>query len=168
MMKIFAQQDEYFESKVMTAPAHKLHLMLIEGAIRFGRQAEAALRRGDVEAADEPLMRTIDIVGELLVGVREMKTELNTKLAELYLFVFRRVAEAKVNDDANTLADALQLLDYERETWQLVCQKLESDPNADATKAYGNSRIDRPSMPLVPPSESTWNASSNAGLSLEA
>ena len=109
---------------MLTAPPHRLHLMLIEGAIRFGRQAEAALRRGDHAAASAPLMRVIDIVGEMLAGVREAKTELNKKIADFYLYLFRIVAEAKVNDDVEKLAEALRLLEFERQTWQLVCEKL--------------------------------------------
>ena len=41
------QKSSYLESKVLTAPPHRLHLMLIEGAIRFGRQADEALQRGE-------------------------------------------------------------------------------------------------------------------------
>jgi flagellar protein FliS len=118
----------YLESKVLTAPPHRLHLMLIEGAIRFGRQAEEALRRSDPTAAAASLLRVIDIVGEMLVAVREQKSELNTKLAELYWFVFRRVTEAKIYADTTALADALRVLEFERETWQLVCEKFGNGP----------------------------------------
>jgi flagellar protein FliS len=120
------QQDRYLESKVLTAPSHQLQLMLIEGAIRFGRQAESALRRGDRSAASAPLLRVIDIAGEMLAGVRESKSELNRKIAGFYLYLFRIVSEAKVNDDAEKLSQALGLLEYERQTWQLVCEKLGS------------------------------------------
>ena len=108
--------------------------MLIEGAIRFGRQAEERLRRGDQAAAAAPLLRVIDIVGELLAGVREKKSELNTKIADLYWYLFRRVSEAKINADAAALAEVLRLLEYERQTWQLVCDKLSSG-NAAAPPA---------------------------------
>jgi flagellar protein FliS len=109
-----------------TAPSHRLHLMLIEGSIRHGRQAEQALRRGDLAAAGEPLMRTIEIVGELLAGVRGQATDVNKKIADLYWFLFRTVSEAKINDDADKLSEALELLEFERETWQLVSEKLAS------------------------------------------
>ena len=45
------QHSTYLESKVLTAPPQRLHLMLIEGAIRFGRQAEELLRKGERAAA---------------------------------------------------------------------------------------------------------------------
>src|SRR4051812_37535765 len=109
----------YLESRILTAPSHRLHLMLIEAAIRFGRQADEALRRADEMAAAGPLLRVLDIVGEMLVGVRENKNELTLKIAELYLFIFRRVSQAKINADVAALGEALRLLEFERQTWQL-------------------------------------------------
>jgi flagellar protein FliS len=128
-------QNNYLESRVLTAPSHSLHLMLVEGAIRFGRQADTAYRRGDVEEADVPLMRMLDVVGEMLAGVREMKTEINPQIVNLYLYLFRIVGEAKIYDDVIKLDEALTLLEFERETWQLVCEKLGNSPTpAEAPK----------------------------------
>jgi flagellar protein FliS len=118
--------SQYLESKVLAAPAHRLHLMLIEGAIRFGRQAEELLRQGETVAAAPPLLRVVDIVGEMLAGVRERKTEINRKLTELYWYLFRRVSEAKLHSDAEKLAEALQLLEVERQTWQAVSDRFGS------------------------------------------
>ncbi len=115
--------SQYLESRVLTAPPQRLHLMLLEGALRFGRKAEEALQHGEVVAAATPLLRVIDIVGELLVGVRENKEPLNQQIAGLYWFIFRRVSEAKINNDAQALAEALRLLEIERQTWQMVCEK---------------------------------------------
>jgi flagellar secretion chaperone FliS len=120
------QQSSYLESKVLTAPSHRLHLMLIEGAIRYGRLAEDCLKQGDQTAAAGPLLRVIDIIGELLAAVRETKSELNDKIGDLYWFLFRRVSEAKINADATALGEVLGLLEYERQTWQLLCDKLSS------------------------------------------
>jgi flagellar protein FliS len=123
-----AQNSQYFESQVLTAPPQRLHLMLIEGAIRFGRQAEAALQRGDSVAAATPLLKLIDIVGELLAGVRENTTDLNKRLSDLYLFLFRRASQAKINSDPAPLAELIKLLEFERQTWQLVCERMRSEP----------------------------------------
>jgi flagellar protein FliS len=138
------QHSSYLESKVLTAPAQRLQLMLIEGAIRFARQAEDAMRVGDRMAASSALLRTIDIVGELLAAARANKTDLNTKVADLYWFLFRRVTEAKINFDAVALAESIKLLEYERETWQLLCDKLSSAnqgaPAAPHGHAFGPGR----------------------------
>jgi flagellar protein FliS len=150
------QHSTYLESKVLTAPPHRLQLLLIEGAIRFGRQAEEALRNGDRVAASSSLLRTIDIIGELLAAARANKSELNKSVAELYWFLFRRASEAKINSDPAALAETLRLLDYERQTWQMLCDKLSADtqlgPTAPHLSAFGASR----------------NVGSKSGFSLEA
>ena len=129
------QNVQYLESKVLTAPSYRLHLMLIEGAIRFGRQASEALRRGDQPSAATPLLKVIDIVGELLAGVRHQDAELNQRLSDLYWFLFRLASEAKINSDAEKLALLLRLLEYERQTWQMLCDKLgSSQPVAAAAQ----------------------------------
>jgi flagellar protein FliS len=128
-----SQHSQYLESKVLTAPPQRLHLMLIEGAIRFGRQAEQELDAGNHAAATGPLIRVLDIVGELLVGVRKTQSELNDKLASVYWFIFRRVSEATMDADAAALAEVLQLLEFERETWQKVCEKLSPNSGSPAT-----------------------------------
>jgi flagellar secretion chaperone FliS len=127
------QNAQYLESKVLTAPPHRLHLMLIEGALRFGKQAAEALSSGDQVAASPPLLRVIDIVGEMLAGVRARESEVNDRLAKLYWFLFQRVSEAKIHGDLRRLAEALQLLEYERETWQLACEKVAQAAPAAAT-----------------------------------
>jgi flagellar secretion chaperone FliS len=152
-----AQNSQYLESKVLTAPPQRLHLMLIEGAIRFGRQAEQELRTGGQPAAGPTLLRMLDIVGELLVGVRQTKSDINEKLAAVYWFVFRRVSEATMNGDNTALADVMRILEFERETWQKVCEKL----SADCTTP----------TPVPPPSHAFGAARSTApmtGISLEA
>jgi flagellar protein FliS len=147
----------YLESKVLTASPQRLHLLLIEGAIRFGRQADESLRRGDKVAASAPLLRAIDIVGEMLAEVRSIKSELNQKIADLYWFIFRRVSEAKINADAAPLAEALRLLEFERQTWQLACEKLGSD-----------SGVATQSAPHLRSSDSAGMHGTNAGISWQA
>jgi flagellar protein FliS len=148
---MMGQNTQYLESKVLTAPPQRLHLMLIEGALRFGKQAAEALARGDQAAASPPLVRMIDIVGEMLVGVRGGESAVNDRLAKLYWFLFQRVSEAKIHGDQRRLAEALQLLEYERETWQLACEKA-----APATPQY------------LPPRKADPCVAAERGLSLEA
>jgi flagellar protein FliS len=145
------QNSQNLESKVLTAPPHRLHLLLIEGALRFGKQAADAFARGDDAAASAPLVRVIDVIGEMLVGVRGRESALNDRLAKLYWFLFQRVSEAKIHADPRRLAEALQLLEYERETWLLACEKAAATPTLDASPRTAEKR-----------------AAAEPGLSLEA
>lgn len=164
-----SQQNSYLESKVLTASPQQLHLMLIEGAIRFGRHSRVQLEQGNIVAADEPLERMLDIVEELLVGVRGKKSEINIKLAELYLFVFRRLAETKLEGDVAKLNEALGVLEYERETWQMACEQAEAEQQSQDQEVHKTAAAHRhsnqPSQALLAPHLPQSGASQ---LSLEA
>jgi flagellar secretion chaperone FliS len=153
-----AQDARYLESKVLTAPPQRLHLMLIEGAIRFARQAEHAITSGDPHGAEAALLRVIEITGELLAGTRGRKSDLNDRMSQLYWFLFRRATEAKINFNAFALADVLRLLEYERETWQMLCERL---PDS-------GSRVDHRHSPASANQHATHGAPHNRGLSIEA
>jgi hypothetical protein len=60
------------------------------------------------------------IVGELAGGVRRSRT--NDKIADFIGSCSGFLA--KINGDVEKLAEVLGLLEYERQTWQMVCDKL--------------------------------------------
>ena len=156
------RNQEYLQTKILTATPQKLHLMLIDGALRFGRQARQALESGDSAAVSEPLLRSIDIVGEMLAVVRAGDQPLNQKLGELYLFVLRRLTFAHVNADLTALNEALGVLEFERETWQAVCQQLGTEKKVDRkTAAPASEKSGAPPLPKL-------NTSTQTGVSLEA
>ena len=128
------QANMYFQSKVMTASPAQLHLMLIEGAIRYCTKGKQQMEKNNEGFASEALVRAIEIVGELLAGVRSGKSDINKKLSELYLYIFHTLTSAYVNGDQQKLVDVLRILEFERETWQLACQRISEDPEATPPK----------------------------------
>lgn len=149
----------YLESRVMTASPAQLHLMLIEGAIRFGTSAKQELANNNEGRANEAMLRAIDIIGEMLAGVRGGQSDINQTLGDLYQFLFHTLTSAYVNTDAQKLEDVLRILEFERETWQLACERAHAEakqqPSGDAVKA-----------PIIASHIAT--PTSSGGLSLEA
>lgn len=45
------EQDQYLETKVMTAKPHQLHLMVVEAAIRYAMQAKEGMEAKDLESS---------------------------------------------------------------------------------------------------------------------
>jgi hypothetical protein len=80
-------------------------------------------------------MRTMDIVEELLAGVRHSDDELNEKLAGLYTFVYMRLMSVYVNGDKQMMAEALRVLEFQRETWRQAVDKLATETKAEAPAA---------------------------------
>lgn len=150
---------EYLQARVQTANSAQLHLMLLDGALRFGREAEKAVLRADEVAAQPLLLRTMSIVEELLAGVRHSEAELNEKLAQLYTFTYARLTSVYVNLDKELMAEALRVLEYQQETWRQACEKLATeDRNEPAGKAK---------LPAPKPHLGTTSADAG-GLTLEA
>jgi flagellar protein FliS len=118
--------SRYLDGRVLTASQPELQLMLLDGAIRFGRQAEQLWNVAEQRLeCDSFLNRTNEIVEALVQGL-DMNSELSRRLADEYAFAFRQIALAQLNHDAAPLAAALHLLQYERETWQLACEQLKA------------------------------------------
>jgi flagellar biosynthetic protein FliS len=152
-----ANQQQYLESMVLTASSHRLHLMLIDGAIRSGRQAESALRHGDRTSANRPLMKMLEILGEMVAAVRRVKSELNSQIESLYLFIYRCVVEAKINGEIGKLVEAMPLLEFERETWQQACDKSASQTAAESQRPMSEQNAAKAS--------SGWHTSANRAAS---
>ncbi|QDU57627.1 flagellar export chaperone FliS [Aeoliella mucimassa] len=130
-----AKANVYLESKVMTASPAQLHLMLIEGAIRYCTKADQQWEKNNEGFANEALVRAIEIVGELLAGVRSGKSEITQKLSELYFYLFSTLTSAYVNGDRGKLADVMRILEFERETWQLACQRVHQSQEQEPPKS---------------------------------
>ncbi len=127
------QRQEYLATKVNTASSAQLHLMLIEGGLRFLAQADKAMLRQEEVAANAALVRVMEIVEELLVGVRHSSDEINVKLGQLYQFVFAQVSMAYVNADRTLLGQAQQILEFQRDTWRQACDKIAAEAPSKAT-----------------------------------
>lgn len=124
-----SQPNPYLRTKIMTASPEELRLMLYDGAIKFGGQARAALEKKDYEESYNCLMRAQKIVLELSTSLNhEVDPALCEKMSALYTFIYRKLVDANMQRDPAPLDEALKLLEYERETWRMLMQKLGQSP----------------------------------------
>ena len=80
---------------------------------------------GDIAATHDRLLRAQRIVLELTAGLRrKVNPELCSKMAGLYNYVYRLLVDANLRKDPAKVDEALQLLRYQRETWQLLMERL--------------------------------------------
>jgi flagellar protein FliS len=102
--------SEYLRTKVLTASPQELRLMLLEGAIRFAEKGREGLLRCDFEM---------------------VYAELCQRLSGLYTFLYVQLMKASTAKDPAIVENVVRLLQYERETWSMLLQKL-ADENAAA------------------------------------
>lgn len=128
--------DEYLYSQVMTAPPERLHLMVIDAALRFARQGAEALQASDFEKSFAALNRSRACVQEMIMAVNaEPNPQLANQFKSLLAFVYRNLALADHHHDAALVQDAIRILEIHRETWvellEVVApQSGTSDPRA--------------------------------------
>jgi len=130
------ENDQYLEAKVMTATPHQLHLMIIEAAIRFASQAEAALEAQDFETTHLALNSARSFVAEAISGLNEEAApELVDRLKGLFAFVYRRLVDADLKNDLTLIGDALRILRTHRETWLALGEQLRTSDSTGVASA---------------------------------
>lgn len=117
--------DSYREGEILTAPPQKLHLLLIEGALRFVERTRHLWHENQPDAAFESLCRAQEIVAEILSGIKlESDFPLARKVAAIYTFIYRALVQAGLTREEKHLAAALRVLHEERQTWLELCRRL--------------------------------------------
>lgn len=121
----------YLRNKLLSASPAELRLMLIDGAIRFTTQARAGYEARDFEAAYEGTTKAQAILMELMNALRpEQAPELCARLSSLYTFMYSNLVKASSTRDLALVDQVLELLRFERETWELCMGELAKENRA--------------------------------------
>ncbi len=141
----------YLRDAVMTATPEQLQLMLYDGAIRFATQGRDAILAKDHERIYDRFSRAQRIVLEMQSSLRpEVNPSLCAQMASLYNFIYRKLVDANIHRDLAACDDALKILQYQRETWVMLIEKLKAE----------RAGLTSPSAPTAPPARTS---SSSAG-----
>lgn len=165
--------DAYFQNQVFTATPQKLRLMAIDGAIRYARQAAEHWRQDRVYEAGEAVIGCQRLLIELMSAVKpERAPDLAGRVTGLYAYISRLLNDARRTRDAKRLAEVVELLEIERETWRQVCEQLGAAPDATgagaeasapplagAQQPHGRHSGSRPFTPFSMPSFETGPSS---------
>ncbi|MGH9362948.1 MAG: flagellar export chaperone FliS [Thermoanaerobaculia bacterium] len=109
----------YLEVQVLTASQDQLLLMLLDGAVRFVEGARERLAAGDRDGKNGQLLRAQTILLELIQSLSPAVGEkLYGNLIGLYKFIYRKLVEANLRDEARCLEEGLIILQEVRETWR--------------------------------------------------
>ena len=165
--------DSYLEAQVTTATPQRLRLMLIEAAIRYLKQTLRSWEDDKNDEALATLIRVRSIIAELLSSIQPDKTELTQKVAGVYVFLFNALTKAQLRRDTKGIEETIEVLEVERETWRLVCEKLPHIPvptKADANKPreITAAEAQQTLAKYAPPPVSDMGGASDGGLVLEA
>ena len=133
--------NPYLKTKILTASPEELRLLLYDGAIKFCQQAIKPLEDKQYETSYNCLMRAQKIVLELSTSLNhDAAPQLCERLSALYIYIYRLLVDANMRHTAEPVHEALRLLEYERETWQMLMHRAaeDGDPPANAAEHAKN------------------------------
>lgn len=124
--------QKYKQTSVQSASREKLLLMLYEGAIRFIKQAIAAIDRKDIAERGVNIGRAFDIVNELNNTLNhDAGGEIAMNLEQLYMFVTEQLTRANASGQKKPLEDALKIMETLYSGWVEAVEKVKREENAN-------------------------------------
>ncbi|MFJ5716432.1 flagellar export chaperone FliS [Neobacillus sp. NPDC093127] len=109
-------QEVYQRNQVMTARPEELILMLYNGAIKFLHQAKLAIEKKDIPKANSSLVKTQDILTELMTTLN-LDYEISNSLLSLYDYMKNRLIEANIAKDIAVIIEIENMLLELKNTW---------------------------------------------------
>ncbi|MBD5513714.1 MAG: flagellar export chaperone FliS [Lachnospiraceae bacterium] len=114
--------EQYQKNKILTATPAEVTLMLYEGAIKFCNIAIMAIEQNDMEKAHTNIRKTQRIIEEFR-NTLDRKYPVAEEFDKIYVYVLRRLFEANIKKDKETLEEVNMHLRSLRDTWKEVMRK---------------------------------------------
>lgn len=116
--------QQYAQTKIKTASAGDLVIMLYQGCIKFMRLGKKSIAKNDFEHANEYLIRSQDIIMELLTTLdAEKGGEIARNLAALYEYLYKRLIKANMKKDGEIIDEVEEIMLELLEAWQETVKK---------------------------------------------
>jgi len=130
------KSQEYLKVKIETAKPTELLLLLLDGAVRFTRQALGRIAEKDFEEKNRLLLKAQDIMLELIQALDPaIGEELYDRLIGLYRFCYDRLVRANLDHDPRPAEEALNILEHLRDTWRMAIRKFEEEEKENGPHA---------------------------------
>ena len=129
-----AAHHAYRRMQTETASPPQLIAMLYDALLRNLRSSETGLETHDLEAAHQPLLRSQDILLELIASL-DLEAEgeagaLARQLAPLYEYMYRRLLDASVQKDVSAVREVHRLVEPMRSAWREALEHLSREAAA--------------------------------------
>jgi len=123
----------YKAARVNTASAGDLLLMLYDAAVRHGKAAMAALDNMENERANTHLLKTQEIISELMTSLN-YDVEVSNNLYQLYEYCNRCLVQSNISKRSSGAEQAVAILSELRQTWYQV---IKGDRSSNGAVAAG-------------------------------
>ena len=116
-----AGYQAYRRNKYETASPHRLIQLLYEAAIANAGKAQKAIEDRQLSAAHASIIKTQEIVSELLACLNEEQGgKLATDLKRIYLYLIDRLVQANLRKQKEPVAEVERLLRELKSAWDQI------------------------------------------------
>ena len=123
-------QNAYKKASVNTLDQNKLIIMLYDGAIKNANFAVEYMKSGEIEKVHDSLIKTKNIVTELLATLNmENGGEIAKNLKSLYSYMFSLLIEANMEKKSEPVLNVIDLLKELRGAWVQIREKKKPEEN---------------------------------------
>jgi len=117
-------QNAYKKASVNTLDQNKLIIMLYDGAIKNANFAVQYMESGEIEKVHDSLIKTKNIVTELLATLNmDQGGEIAKNLKSLYSYMFSQLVEANMEKKSKPVLAVIDLLKELRGAWIQIREK---------------------------------------------
>lgn len=109
--------ESYKTNDIETASRVKLIVMLYNGAIRFAQIAIEAINNNNIEVANIHIIKSQNIVSELLASLNFDAGSIANELSSLYIYIHRLLVEGNLQKNTQPIQEAVELLTNLKEGW---------------------------------------------------
>ena len=131
-------QNAYKKASVNTLDQNKLIIMLYDGAIKNATFAIEHMKKNDVENTHNCLVKTKNIVTELMATLNmEQGGDIAKNLQSLYSYIFGQLIEANMEKTTEPVVIVVNLLKELRAAWTQISANSPAQPQQSQISARG-------------------------------
>ena len=131
-------QNAYKKASVNTLDQNKLIIMLYDGAIKNANFAVQYMESGEIEKVHDSLIKTKNIVTELLATLNmEQGGEIAKNLKSLYSYMFSQLIEANMEKKSEPVLTVIDLLKELRGAWVQIKEKKKPEEKKGHSSGQG-------------------------------
>ncbi len=131
-------QNAYKKASVNTLDQNKLIIMLYDGAIKNANFAVQYMESGEIEKVHDSLIKTKNIVTELLATLNmEQGGEIAKNLKSLYSYMFSQLIEANMEKKSEPVLTVIDLLKELRGAWVQIKEKKKPEEKKGNSSGQG-------------------------------
>ena len=131
-------QNAYKKASVNTLDQNKLIIMLYDGAIKNANFAVQYMESGEIEKVHDSLIKTKNIVTELLATLNmDQGGEIAKNLKSLYSYMFSQLVEANMEKKSEPVLAVIDLLKELRGAWVQIREKKKPEEKKSYSSGQG-------------------------------